>query len=55
MSSVLASLDGDSQCFDCLGVLEEMTQRTHRAGGFHADDAARVGDTGEDVLVGLED
>ena len=54
VGSVLASLDGDGQCFDRLGVLEEMTQRTRRAGGFHADDAARVGDAGEDVLVGLE-
>ena len=55
MSSVFATLYANSQCFDRLGVLEEMTQRTRRARGFHADDAACFVDGNENVFVGLED
>lgn len=49
------ALNASTQCFDRLWILEEVTQRTRRAAGFHADDATRVGDADEDVFVGLED
>ena len=54
MGAVFSALDGQSQCVDRGGVLEEVAQRAGRAGGFHAEDAAGVGGAGEDVLVGLE-
>lgn len=56
VGSVFAALGAGSQCADRVGVLEEMTERAGRAGGFHADDAACfAADEGEDVFVGLED
>ena len=54
MGAVFPALDGQSQCVDRGGVVEEVAQRAGRAGGFHAEDAAAVGGAGEDVLVGLE-
>lgn len=51
---MFAALDGSSQCLDRLWVLEKVTQRARRAGGFHAADTARVADAGEDVSVRLE-
>ena len=53
--SVFSAFYRYTQCVYCLGVLEEVTQGARGAVGFHAGDAARVGNAGEDVLVGLED
>lgn len=52
---MFSALDADGERVDRVGVLEELAQGAGRAGGLHADDAARVGDAGEDVLVGLEE
>ena len=53
---MFSALDADGQCVDRLGVLEEVAQGARGAVGFHAaDDAARVGDAGEDVFIRVED